>query len=191
MKQGLKMIFSELKSKWGIVLAGALGAAVTGLEVLFESEPVGLFEFVFDSIEKGLILTGAVGVYLLLKSSAQQQGEQLRLKQELDVARVEGHAWRERAQTFVNGVGEEIDKQFVDRNLSSAESEVGLLMIKGLSHKEIADLRGTAEATVRQQARSIYSKSGLPGKAAFSAYFLEDLLPPKNGANGAQQVNVG
>jgi hypothetical protein len=29
---------------------------------------------------------------------------------------------------------------------------------------------------VRQQAQSIYRKARLPGKTAFSAYFLEDLL---------------
>jgi hypothetical protein len=32
---------------------------------------------------------------------------------------------------------------------------------------------------VRQQARSIYEKSGLNGRAAFCAFFLEDLLPPQ------------
>jgi hypothetical protein len=39
-------------------------------------------------------------------------------------------------------------------------------------------LRGTSEATVRQQAQSIYQKAELPGKTAFSAYFLEDLFAP-------------
>jgi hypothetical protein len=47
-----------------------------------------------------------------------------------------------------------------------------------LNHKEIATVRNTTEATVRQQAQAIYRKAKLPGKTAFSAYFLEDLLPP-------------
>ena len=62
--------------------------------------------------------------------------------------------------------------------MTAAEREVGLLILKGLSHKEIARLRATTEATVRQQAQAIYRKAGLPGKTAFSAYFLEDLFTP-------------
>jgi DNA-binding CsgD family transcriptional regulator len=60
--------------------------------------------------------------------------------------------------------------------MTAAERDVGLLILKGLSHKEIAALRGTSEATVRQQAQAIYRKADLPGKTAFSAYFLEDLF---------------
>ncbi len=37
-------------------------------------------------------------------------------------------------------------------------------------------LRGTSEKTIRQQASSIYQKSGLPSRHAFSAWFIEDFL---------------
>jgi hypothetical protein len=57
-----------------------------------------------------------------------------------------------------------------------------LLILKGLGHKEIAALRATSDATVRQQAQAIYRKAELPGKTAFSAYFLEDLFV-SDGAN--------
>ena len=50
------------------------------------------------------------------------------------------------------------------------------MLLKGFSHKEIARLRNTSEATIRQQAAAIYLKSRLGGRAALSAYFLEDLL---------------
>ena len=75
--------------------------------------------------------------------------------------------------------------------MTAAEQEIGLLMLKGLSHKEIATLRDTAEATVRQQAQSIYQKSGLPGKSAFAAYFLEDLFAPPVTANVAVTTPSG
>lgn len=61
---------------------------------------------------------------------------------------------------------------------TAAESEVALLLPKGLGTREIAVLRGTSERTVREQARAVYAKSSLPGRAARSAYFLEDLLAP-------------
>jgi hypothetical protein len=40
-----------------------------------------------------------------------------------------------------------------------------LLLIKGVSHKEIATVCAVSERTVREQARSIYSKAGLTGRA--------------------------
>jgi len=46
----------------------------------------------------------------------------------------------------------------------------------GDSVSEIASLREVKEKTVRQQATSIYAKSGTGSRAEFSASFLEDLL---------------
>ncbi|MEY3046615.1 MAG: hypothetical protein RL242_3457, partial [Pseudomonadota bacterium] len=54
----------------------------------------------------------------------------------------------------------------------------GLLLLKGLSFKEIAELRQTSERTVRQQAGEVYRKSGLGGRNELAAFFLEDLLLP-------------
>jgi len=51
-------------------------------------------------------------------------------------------------------------------------------LLKGLSHREIADIRGVSERTVRQQSRALYRKAGLSGRADLAAYFLEDLLLP-------------
>ncbi|MCB0322699.1 MAG: response regulator transcription factor [Bdellovibrionales bacterium] len=53
-----------------------------------------------------------------------------------------------------------------------------MLILKGLSHKEIADVRQTTEKTVRRQATSLYAKAGLENRAQLSAFFLEDLLLP-------------
>ncbi len=60
--------------------------------------------------------------------------------------------------------------------LSDSEREVAMLLLKGLSFKEIAEVRETQEKTVRQQASSLYKKAGLTGRHEFSAYFFEDLL---------------
>ena len=52
------------------------------------------------------------------------------------------------------------------------------MLLKGLSHKEIAVVRDTSERTVREQSRAVYRKSGLSGRSSFAAFFLEDLLLP-------------
>ena len=69
-----------------------------------------------------------------------------------------------------------INRQFNDWQLTNSEKEVGRLLLKGLSLKEIAVIRNTVEKTVRQQASSIYKKAGLNGRHTFSAWFIEDIL---------------
>jgi DNA-binding CsgD family transcriptional regulator len=69
-----------------------------------------------------------------------------------------------------------IQQQFAEWGLTKSEQQVAMLLLKGLSFKEIAVLRDTREKTVRQQASAIYGKSGLEGRHAFSAWFLEDFL---------------
>ena len=163
-----------------VIAAAVLGGAATftALEVLSDGDQLSVFEWILDTVETALILTGAGGVVLLVQRMHADHREKLELRTELEIARAEGRGWRNRVQSHVAGIGAEIERQFEAWGLSDAESEVGLLVLKGLTHKDIASLRGTAEATVRQQARAIYQKSGLPGKTAFTAYFLEDLLPP-------------
>jgi len=68
------------------------------------------------------------------------------------------------------------EKQFEAWELTQTEKEVAMLLLKGLSFKEIASVRDTLEKTVRQQASSIYRKSGLSGRHEFAAWFIEDFL---------------
>ena len=67
-------------------------------------------------------------------------------------------------------------EQFEIWKLTQTEREVAMLLLKGLSFKEIASVRSTMEKTVRQQASAIYKKADVNGRHAFSAWFIEDLL---------------
>lgn len=71
---------------------------------------------------------------------------------------------------------EVVSQQFDEWGLTASEKEVGWLLLKGLSLKEISIIRNTMEKTVRQQASAIYRKSDLPGRHSFSAWFIEDLF---------------
>ncbi|MCP5147252.1 MAG: response regulator transcription factor [Pseudomonadales bacterium] len=72
--------------------------------------------------------------------------------------------------------GELIHQQFDAWQLTHSEQQVAMLLLKGLTFKEIAAVRETREKTVRQQASTIYAKSGVDGRHAFAAWFLEDFL---------------
>tara|TARA_B100000614_G_scaffold250155_1_gene259932 strand:- start:4256 stop:4729 length:474 start_codon:yes stop_codon:yes gene_type:complete len=104
-----------------------------------------------------------------------------RLRRALADAREDAGRWQEENRDLVQGLGVAIARQFSAWGLTDAESDVGLLLLKGLSLQEIADLRETSERTVREQARAVYRKSSLAGRNALSAYFLEDLLPGAGG----------
>lgn len=119
--------------------------------------------------------TGAAMLWRQLRSIRQ---EARRLSVDLAAARLEAERFRNEARDALRGLGEAIDRQFVRWQLSPAEREVGLLLLKGLSHKEVAAARSTSETTIRQQALAIYRKSGLRNRSELSAFFLEDLLLP-------------
>jgi DNA-binding CsgD family transcriptional regulator len=148
-----------------------------GLE-LFENPGMPLLELLFELVEVLPVVLTSVGVALLFIISNQQREEQLLLTQDLTIARKEGERWRNEARTLINGLGTAIEVQFNNWKLTEAESDVGLLILKGLSLKEIAIIRSTSERTIRAQARALYIKAGVSGRAALSAYFLEDLLAP-------------
>ena len=124
-----------------------------------------------------LVLLIAAPVYLTYRTFLVYK-EKLALIRDLDAARIQGRQWRDETRALLKGLGEAIDRQFLTWKLTEAEREIGLLLLKGLSLKEIAAVRVTSERTIRAQARSIYAKAGLSGRAALSAFFLEDLLAP-------------
>ena len=60
--------------------------------------------------------------------------------------------------------------------LSPAERDVAMFAIKGLSIAEIAQLRGSAEGTVKSQLNAVYRKAGVTGRAALLGLLIDDLM---------------
>ena len=167
---------------WAVAAVIAGIGLLLGLELIEEPDltPLQLLLEVVDILP--VVLT-SVGVVLLFRVTRQQRDEHLRVIRDLELARAQGQRWRSEARSHLNGLGEAIEVQFSRWNLTEAEREVALLLLKGLSHKEAAAVRAVSERTVREQARSIYSKAGLTGRTALSAFFLEDLLAPIEGVD--------
>lgn len=164
----------DVPARRSVLAAMVLFAAIGGLiltDVLVDyREGASLYHL---AVELGVLLVAATGVGVLWQELRQSR---------LDLARVRGEAdrWRRDHQQLLSGLGSAIDQQFRRWQLSKAEAEVGLLLLKGLSHKEIAGVRSTSERTIREQARALYRKAGLGGRASLSAFFLEDLLLPSD-----------
>lgn len=175
------MRLGERQIRWALAGIGSTCfALLLALEIVTEGDELSLLDLVVDGLGILLTIGAAVGVALLAQRMHAQHEEKMALIRDLEIARVEGNGWRTKVRSHLAGLKAGLDMQFDEWGMTAAEREVGLLVLKGLSHKEIAALRATTEATVRQQAQSIYRKSNLPGKTAFSAYFLEDLFAPED-----------
>lgn len=136
-------------------------------------------------VEGAILLVAALGSMLVahrlsvtLRQARLVQEEASMLAEQLELTRAEASRWRSEARDLMRGLGEALDEQFDRWSLTPAEKEVALLLLKGLSHKDIAQVRSVTEATARQQARAVYRKGGLSGRHDLAAFFLEDLMLP-------------
>jgi DNA-binding NarL/FixJ family response regulator len=138
------------------------------------------------AVEGGVVLVGLAGaawmaarVRALTREAQALRARGAELAANLATSRAEATRWRTEAGDLIHGLSAAIDRQLERWVLSAAEKEIALLLRKGLSHKEVAEVRGVSESTVRQQARAVYRKAGLSGRADLAAFFLEDLLGPR------------
>lgn len=150
------------------------------------SEGVRLWHAV---VEGAIAVSAFIGILHLLRGSfslKRSLAEQRRLS---SLLQTEAVAWRAQSNKYLAGLSQTIDAQLSNWNLSVSEKEVAFLLLKGMSLKEIAEIRKTTEKTARAQSMAIYSKAGLAGRSELSAFFLEDLLPPfKEGSAKAEGI---
>lgn len=130
-------------------------------------------------VEGAAGLLALLGIFYLLKDSFQLRQDLAQANDREATLKRQAEQWRNQSKTYLDGLSALIDKQLDAWHLTPAEREVSFLLLKGLSLKEIAALRGTAEKTARVQSMAIYGKAGLTNRSELSAFFLEDLLPPQ------------
>lgn len=159
----------------------ALVAAIDLLSDLGDGMTIG--HVVAEGAVFGVGLGGAIFMarHLLgvVRNERAAREDALALARRLELTEAEATRWRDEARALLDGLGAALDRQFERWALSPAEKEVALLLLKGLSHKEVADVRSITDATARQQARAVYKKAGLSGRNDLAAFFLEDLLLPR------------
>jgi len=75
---------------------------------------------------------------------------------------------------------EVIDEYFDNWRLTPAERDVATFVIKGCAISEVAELRGSAQGTVKTQLNAIYRKAGVSGRSQLVSLLIEDLMafPP-------------
>ncbi|HEY5945600.1 MAG TPA: LuxR C-terminal-related transcriptional regulator [Kofleriaceae bacterium] len=176
----LVLLFALMAVLVGIDLITDLGERTTLAHVLLELLVVAI----------GFVAAGAIALRLRRSARHAQtlREEAARLAENLRVTQQEAARWRSDAADLIAGLSVAIDAQLTRWELSPAEREIALLLLKGLSHKEIAQIRAVSENTVRQQAQSLYRKAGLSGRNDLAAFFLEDLLGPREPATAVART---
>ncbi len=162
------------------MLAGSL-LTIMSLNLLDVITDINLNVPLWHIIEEGVIvlLSGTLATLLILEMNRRTKRLHLLadslIEAENKVSKITEQFKEARHQYF-----EVIQQQFNDWSLSQSEKEVAMLMLKGLNFQEIAAVRNTKEKTARQQASSIYSKTGLEGRHELSAWFIEDFMTIKH-----------
>jgi DNA-binding CsgD family transcriptional regulator len=169
--------FINQKERWFLLLTLLLIAVIVAVDLITDSSEGAVIWHV--AIEGSAGALALAGVFYLLKQSIQLKRalrNECKLSAKLEQ---EAQEWRTQSKAYLSGLSTLIDAQLTIWGLSPAERDVAFLLLKGLSLKEIANLRETTEKTARVQSMAIYAKAGLAGRSELSAFFLEDLLPER------------
>ena len=84
--------------------------------------------------------------------------------------------YKDQTRDLSQGIAEKIQAQLDSWQLTKSEKDIALFLLKGLTIREIAEIRNTSEKTIKQHCTNLYSKSNLSGRSELSAFFLEDIL---------------
>lgn len=69
-----------------------------------------------------------------------------------------------------------LEARFNEWQLTQAERAVAVLALKGFSVAEMAELRETAQGTVKAQCAALYRKADVSGRLQLLSLFLDDLM---------------
>ena len=173
-------LFRRLIALFGLVAILAIG------DLLADSDGGSSFGHLVT--EGSIVVAGGLGILAAARhirrvraAESQALAEVRSLDERLAATRIQAERWLRETRELRQGLGLAIDRQLDAWALTRAEKEIALLLLKGLSHKQVAAARSVGETTVRQQARAIYHKANVDGRHDLAAYFLEGLLAPPGG----------
>lgn len=161
-----------------ILLAGGLVLLVVGGTVDLVLDRPTTWRSFHVLFELGLVALGVVLATALGMGWLRAERSAGALREDLERREAEAEAWQARARGAMEGFGHLVREQFDAWELTEAEREVALHLLRGHSHKAIARATRRSSQTIRQHASSVYAKSGLAGRAELSAWFLAGLAIP-------------
>lgn len=151
---------------------------MAGFDIWFDfSHGLPVKYLLFESLVFFICLVG-FNFFLSKAINSQKKQQKLisSLKLSVDERESRLQTLNKTVQSYREAFSQEVEECFKNWKLTRAESQVARLLLKGLSHKEIAEVRDSNENTIRSQCSSIYKKSKLANRSQLSSYFLDDLI---------------
>lgn len=149
-----------------IILLQSLTAMFFVGDVFFDLREGYGFDVVHSSLELVATLALVAGVVLLMF----ELRDLFHRMAEMDVG----------LQAARGGMADVISTFFDDWRLTPSEREIALFILKGVDNESIAQMRGTAQSTVRAQCARIYAKANVDSRAQLLSVFMEELLAGEN-----------
>lgn len=118
-----------------------------------------LIHVIFESIAVCLFFVGAGHMFKQMKE----------LKRHNEAQRTSLYQLREDFDDLVK-------TKFQIWSLTAAEADVALLLLRGLSTSDIAELRNSAVGTVKVQLHHVLRKSGVSSRIEFMSLFMEEFI---------------
>lgn len=162
-------------------MASVLTAVLSVLDAVFTGEAVTRGDLATDFVEMLVLSTAMVASIGIVDRLRNLEADTSVMRTKLSEAALAGEAWRRQSEYMFQGLSTAVAGQFDEWGLTEAEADIAALILKGAPLRDIAKLRKTSEATIRQQAQSVYRKSGLSNRSELAAYFLEDLFDVAKG----------
>jgi hypothetical protein len=130
---------SERHKMWVFAGLGLICfALLLTLEIVTEEEDFSLFDIAGDAVSLLLTVGVAVSVGFLVIRMQTQHAEKIAVIRDLATARAEEKEPASEVRSRLAKLNGRMDIQFQQWGITATEREVGLLMLKGLSNKEIA-----------------------------------------------------
>lgn len=138
----------------------------------------GLKHFLKDTLlEIGILSVAIFMTHYLWSRFVRLTTEQQHAEEDLRHALSTVRELEVRERVAASKFGHACDLAFEQWQFTKAESEIAHHLLGAKSLKDIAAFRFTSEGTLKNQARSIYSKAGVKNRVEFMASLIGKLAP--------------
>lgn len=174
-----KVIPLSLKERMTLLYSSMLLIGLIMIDLVADYEnSKSIWQFFADTILEISILSVAIFMTNYLWSRfVRLSHEQSLAEEELRGALNVVEKMKVRERIAANEFKQVCDLAFSEWKFSKAESEIAHHLLGSRSLKDIASFRYTSEGTLKNQARSIYSKAGVKNRVEFMAGLIEKLAP--------------
>ncbi len=128
-------------------------------------------------IQEIILILLSAGIFVFLTRDIAKRSKQAQvLDQQLKISKAQSETLSKKVIETKAQFFSAIEEQFTQWELTTTEKEVAILLVKGLSNFEIAEVRGKSEKTISHQASSVYKKASVTGRHELAALFFEELI---------------